>query len=117
MTAFLPTTRVDVARPTGSADAWGDDTGDVLTLPETQYRRVPAAVSEDRQRSFLATEARGGIVEYLTVRLRPGTDVREGDRLTTTEGLVLQVELVDVSAPLAGMTDVRCTARRVSSRS
>ena len=113
MTAFIANTRVDIARETGAVDAWDDETGAVATV----QTGVPAAVTEQAQRNYLGTDERGGQVEQFTVRLRPATDVREGDRLTTREGLVLQVETVTTAPALAGLADVRCTARRTAALS
>lgn len=111
MTAFLPSTRVTVTRSAGAVDAWGDQTAAVM---DTVATAVPAAVVERRQRTYQGTEARGGVVETFTVRLRPGTDVREGDRLTTTDGRVFVVDVVSTPDPVIGLTDVRVEARRIA---
>lgn len=114
MTVFIPTTRVDVLRPGTAVDAWGDPTG---AVGDPISSGVPAAVAEDLQRSYLATEQRGGIVEYFTVRLRPGTDVREGDQLRDRNGLVYQVDAVSNPPGVVGLTDVRATCSKAAATS
>lgn len=134
MTAFIPTTRVSVWR-WSSADAdgdgapdgmdkWGDPTDSSATsdAPEGSNQlvraSVPAAVAEDLQRSYQASSGREGVVEYYTVRLRPGTDVREGDRLIDRDGVrVYQVQSVSASPGLIGLADVRTTCTRVAATS
>lgn len=109
MTAFLPTTRVDVLRG-GATDTWGDETG---LGGATVAARVPAAITETFQRSYLATEGRAGVVESITARLRPGTDVREGDRLVDLNGTTYQVQTVTSPQSVAGLTDVRASCIRI----
>jgi len=113
VTAFLPTTRVTVYRSTG-LDAWGDETGLGGTAVATL---VPASVVEQGQRSYLPSEQRGGVVERVVVRLRPGTDVREGDRIEDQAGPVYQVESVSNPQAVACLTDVRCLCSRTAATS
>lgn len=116
MTTFLPTTLVDVIRPGTTEDAWGDETG---TGGTTVSAAVPAAIAENRQRSYLASEQRGGVVEYFTVRLRPTADVVEGDQLRDTRtGALYQVDAVSNPPAVVGVrTDVRATCRKTGATS
>lgn len=115
MTAFLPNTVVDIYRGTDT-DAWGDVTG---TGGTWVARGVPAFVNEDRQRSYLATGQRGGVVEFYTIRFRPGTDVQESDRVIVVpdETTTYQVDAVSDPPGVVGLVDVRCTARRIAATS
>lgn len=113
MTAFVANTRVEVLRG-GATDVWGDDTG---AGGSSVAAGLPAAVAEDRQRSYLASEQRGGVVEFYTVRLRPGVDVREGDRLVDETGATYVVEAVSDPPGVVGRADVRCTTRRTAATS
>lgn len=133
MTAFIPTTLMTVYRWSATGDdpdatndgrdPWGDpiDAGPNPADPAGENTTVatglPAAVAEDRQRSYLATEQRGGVVEYLTVRFRPGVDVREGDRLQDEAGHLYAVEAVSNPPGLAGRADVRTTCTKVGATS
>lgn len=112
MTAFIPNVRVDVLRGVDT-DAWGDET-DTSTVIAA---RVPACITEQSQRSFLPAESRGGVVQTYTVRLRPGTDVQEGDRLATLGGTVYTVDEVSSPASIVGLVDVRTVCRRASAHS
>ena len=130
MTAFLPTTRMTVLRWSSSAadgqgaadgrDLWGDPTDAAAgsTAPGgsnvTVADGLPASVAEDRQRSYAAQEQRGGVVEYMTVRFRPGVDVREGDRLLDSAGQAYLVEAVSTPPGLVGRADVRTTCTKVA---
>ncbi len=112
MSVYVPTTRVKVLRGT-TTDVYGDP---VDTSAEVATG-LPAAVAEDRQRSFLASEQRGGVVEVFTIRLRPNADVREDDRLVDDDGATYQVQAVSNPPGVIGMADVRVTAVRTGTRS
>lgn len=134
MTVFVPTTRMSVYRWSSSGvdgqgaadgrDIWGDPTDSDAADPTDPAGSntliaagLPAAVAEDRQRSYLASEQRGGVVEYLTVRFRPGVDVREGDRLIDPAGRAYAVEAVSNPPGLVGRADVRTTCTKVGATS
>jgi len=101
--------------------------GDELPANTTVETGVPAAISEGlgttgasqhTQRTFEPTEMRGGVVETYTVRLRPGTDVREEDRLVDERtGAVYQALAVYTPPNLVGLVDTRVVARRVAATS
>lgn len=120
MTAFLPTTRVDVLRGTTV-----NDYGDEVDVDTPVARGVPAAVAEARstvgaapQQTNLPASARGGVVERFMIRLRPGTVVYELDRLVDQRnGAVYQVTAVYNPQGPAGLCDVRCSALRIAAAS
>lgn len=114
MSAFIPSTTVSVLRSVSAQNAWGDDV-DTNTPIATG---LPAAVVEDKQRSYLASEQRGGVVEYFAIRFRPGTDVREGDRLLDERSTAIyQVDTVSIPQSFVGIPDVRCMTRRTAATS
>jgi len=113
MTTFVPSTRITVLRGSG-VDSFGDETDVDTEVAE----KMPAAITQDRQRSYQQVEARGGVVETFTIRLRPGADVTEGDRFRDeTSGHVYQVREVSNPPRLIGLPDVRVTAVRVGAQS
>lgn len=119
MTAFFPTTRVTVQRGV-EQDRYGEDT-DTATVVLTG---VPAAVTEgDRsgraaQQSGRPADGRGGVIDSYTIRLRPGADVIEQDRLVDERsGAVYQVTDVFTPSRLVGLADVRVHAIRVGATS
>lgn len=123
MTAFIPSTRVTIQRGELALSAYGDE------LPATTAiaTGVPAAVVEttssgtaasNSQVTYQPTDGRGGVVEQFTVRLRPGTDVVEDDRLLDERtGAVYQVRSVYGAHSLVGLADVRVTAVRTGAAS
>lgn len=113
MTAFIATTTVSIARPIGAVDAWGDE----LATASAVASGLPAAITEANQRTYQDTEARSGVVEVFTIRLRPNADAREGDQITDAAGRVFVVDQVSNPDRVAGMADVRVTARRIAARS
>lgn len=113
MTVFIPTTTVALLRGT-TVDTFGDEID--VDVPITTG--LPAAVTENAQRSYRRAEGRGGQVETFTVRLRPGTDVTEQDRLRDERtGAVYLVTSVSHPQALTGLADVRVTAARVGAAS
>lgn len=118
----MPSTTVTLYRGEG-VDTYGDPV-DVATV---LYSGLPAVISEGSrvpqmtqppQVSFHPADQRGGVVETYTIRLRPTTDAREGDRLMDER--TSQVYLVrDVLNPqsVVGMADVRVIAQRVGALS
>lgn len=121
MTAFIPTTRVTVERAELAADTWGDvrpSTVDLVT-------GVPAAITEGvslagarHQLTHQPVNGRGGVIEEYTIRLRPGTDVTEDDRLRDERtGAVYQVRSVFNPQSVAGLSDIRVIAIRTGAAS
>lgn len=114
MTAFIATTRVDLRRTTTpDVDAWGEP----VDADTTVATGLPAAISEDRQRSYLASGQREGVVDYYTIRLRPGVDVREGDRLVDAAGTTYEAQSVSTQPAVYGRSDVRVSAIRTGATS
>lgn len=114
MTAFIPTTRVTVQRGVLAADSWGDQRASTTVAASG----VPAAVTEGVQRSYQPSGARGGVVEAFTIRLRPGTDVTEDDRLVDERtGAIYQVRSVINPQTVVGIADVRVIAVRAGAAS
>src|SRR5690606_24421717 len=122
VTVFIPSTRMTVQRGTLAANEFGDE------LPATTAiaTGVPASVSEGlgstspqhTQRSFQPVEMRGGVVETFTIRLRPGTDVVEDDRLVDERtGAIYQVRACYTPPEIVGLVDVRVHAVRVAATS
>lgn len=113
MTFFIATTLVDVMRGTGT-----DEFGDVTDLSAVVEFGLPAAVTEGTQRRYRPTEERGDVVEQYTIRMRPGVDVREGDRLVSQrDRAVYLVQGVTRSHSIVGAADVRVTAIRAGFQS
>lgn len=122
MTAFIPSTRVTVQRGVLVANEFGDE------LPATTAvaTGVPAAITEglatstapNNQITYQPVDMRGGVLETFTVRLRPGTDVTEDDRLVDERtGATYQVRAVYSPHPLVGLVDVRVVAVRTGAAS
>lgn len=114
MTHFIATTRMTLTRGTTT-----NALDDVVDSAAPLYLHLPAAVVEDQQQSFIASQLRGGVVEMYTIRLRPDADVQEGDRLqdeTRTE-LIYQVQSVSNPPGVVGMADLRVTAVRTGAHS
>lgn len=121
MTVFIPTTRVTIERAEEAPDDWGDvrpSTTDYLTgIPAAIVEGVSATGSRG-QVTFQPVNGRGGVVEEFTVRLRPGTDVTENDRLRDERtGAVYQVKAVFTPQSVVGFADVRVIAVRTGAAS
>jgi hypothetical protein len=121
MSGFLPTTHVSIMRGS-TVNQWNDDT-DTDTVIDSG---LPAAVAEgvggsgggQGQVTFLPSSGRGGVVEQYTIRLRPRTDVEEGDRLLDERtGAVYRVESVFSPQAVVMAADVRVIATRTGARS
>lgn len=113
MSAFVASTTVTVLRGTAT-DAYGDE----VDVDTDVARRLPAVVTEQRQRTRQPSEGRGGTTETFTIRLRPTADVVEGDRLRDDRtDAVYQVREVSNPGSAVGFADVRVTAVRVSNQS
>lgn len=112
---FLPTAYLDIVRGTPSRNAYHD----LIASTTTVATAVPAHVIETRQARPGPENQRTTVVETYTIRLRPGTDVREGDRLTdSARGATYVVQsIVWAPSPLTPADDVRVTARRVTAYS
>lgn len=106
MTYYLPNTTVRVER--GEAT---DEYGDPIDSSTVHTEGLPVAITEIRQRSYQSSEQRGGQVEEFKIRLRPGIDVQEGDRLVDERtGERYQVRDVHHAPTVVGIADVRVTA-------
>lgn len=109
MTAFLATHQVDLLRG-DTTDAYGDpvDADNVVATD------LPASIIEQNRRVFVPAENRMTVVRMYTGRLRPGTDVREGDRLRDrADESIYLVEAVSAPASPIGLADVRVDLRRI----
>lgn len=109
MTAFIPTTTVDILRGE-STDGYGDpvDNDTVATSA------VPISIIEQNRRIFLPVENRTTVVRMFAGRVRPGVDVREGDRLRdTSSASIYLVEAVSRPASPVGLADARLDLRRI----
>lgn len=93
-------------------DPYGDPV-DAMTTPVLTSQ--PCALLESLQNTTNPSAGNEAFVEIATLRWRPGTDVREGDRaVDTTTGYVYLIDTVSKPLPLAQRADVRCSATRVS---
>lgn len=111
MTAFYPNTRVNVFRGT-TTDPYGDPV-DANTTPVLTSQ--PCALQESLQRTTNPSAGNEAFVETVTLRFRPLTDVREGDRaVDVTTGYIYLVDSISRPLPLAQNADVRCAATRIS---
>lgn len=123
MTAFIPSTRVTIQRGIALPNTYGDELPSLTEIATG----VPACVTEGTgsasggstsQRTWQPNEDRAGVLEEYTVRLRPGTDVLEDDRLLDERtGAVYQVRVVYNPQFLVGLADVRTTAVRTGAAS
>lgn len=113
MTVFIPTTLVNLYRLTDT-DEFGDPTDDNTVIT---YSDLPSVITEKTQRTFLPEELRLDIVQKYTIRLRPGTDVQEGDRLRDQySDSVYQVQEVYVSPTIVAAGDIRVSAVKVANK-
>ena len=95
-----------------STDDYGDPV-DANTVPVLTSR--PCALVESLQRTTNPSAGNEAFVETVTLRFRPGTDVREGDRaVDTTTGYIYLLDTVSKPHRLAWAADVRCSATRLS---
>ena len=109
---FLPTVSLDLIRGTTGRNAFSDLIASTTIIASA----LPAHVIETRQSRPGPEGQRSGVVETYTIRLRPGTDVREGDRLADTLRAITYVvqSVIWAPSPLTPADDVRVTARRVT---
>lgn len=122
MSAFIPSTRVTVLRGAAAPNSFGDelpaDTPIATGVPAAVAEGLGSSQSQNTQRSFQPADQRGGVVETYTIRLRPGTDVLEDDRLLDERtGAVYQVRAIYTPPNLVGLVDVRAVAVRVAATS
>ena len=111
LTAFMPNTRVNVFRGT-SNDPYGDPV-DANTTPV--LTSLPCALLESLQQTTNPSAGDEAFVETCTLRFRPGTDIREGDRaVDVSTGYIYRVDTVSRPLRLAQNPDVRCGATRTS---
>lgn len=112
---FLPTAYLDIIRGQPTRNAFADLIASTVAVATA----VPAHVIETREQRPGPENSRTTVVETYTIRLRPGTDVREGDRLTdSARGATYTVQTVVSSpSPLTPADDIRVTARRVTAYS
>jgi len=93
-------------------DPYGDPV-DAMTTPVLTSQ--PCALVESLQRTTNPSAGDEAFIETCTLRFRPGTDVREGDRaVDTTTGYIYLVDTVSRPLPFAQRVDVRCSATRLS---
>lgn len=113
MSWFLPSATVAIQR--GSKV---DEFGDEVDAKTVVAQGLPCLIAESVQRSFAPSEGRGGVVELYTLRFRPGTVLREQDRVVDERtGSVYLVTGVYSTSPVVGPPDVRAEARRVAAAS
>lgn len=114
MTVFVPNTLMSLHRDV-STDEFGDPVDD-NTVAESSD--LPAVITEKSQRTFLPEELRMDMVQKFVIRLRPGTDVREGDRLQDQfTNAIYQVQEVVVTPNVVMAGDVRVYAVKVAAPS
>lgn len=111
MSVFIPTTLLSLYRGTPTTDEYGDPVDDNQTIITAN---LPALITERSQRTFLPAEQRLGVINSYIIRLRPGVDVREEDRLRdqTTDSWY-QVQEVATMPLIIGVPDIRVTAIKV----
>lgn len=87
-----PNTSVDVLRDSDSVDrdAFGDETE---TGPAAAFSNEPALIVSEAVQSQVDGNMR--TIRRPIARMRPGLDVRAGDRLVDTSGAVYAVESVE----------------------
>lgn len=109
MSAFIPTTTVAILRGE-TIDEYGDPVDS-----DTPIRAgVPISLIERDQRVYVPAESRTTIVRHVTGRARPGTPIRERDRLRDERtGSIYLVEAVSRSGTVIGSPDLRLVLRRV----
>lgn len=114
MTVFMPTALVSLYRDVDE-DEFGDPIDDNVVITASD---LPALITEKSQRTFLPAEQRLGVIERYIIRLRPGTDVKEGDRLRdqATDSWYQVQEVINVPL-IIGAPDVRVTAVKVGNQS
>lgn len=119
MSTFLPTMRVSILRGSHPENTYGDrHPSTAVTANGVPAAAVETAVLGGSQTSFVPADERGGVVERYTVRLRPGTDVTENDRLVDeATGAVYQVLSVYQPQSSVGLSDVRVSAVRTGATS
>lgn len=109
MSAVLPNTTVSILR-----GETVDEYGDPIDSNVSVNAEVPISIIENSRRVFLAAEGRLTVVKEFIGRIRPGFDVREGDRLRDdNSGQIYLVE--GISNPMlgTGMSDQRISLRRI----
>jgi hypothetical protein len=111
MSVFLPTTLMSLYRGVSENDL-GEGTDNNVVIYASD---LPAVITEKSQRTWLPTEGRMTTVQRYIVRFRPGTDIREMDRIRDQfTNAWYQVQEV-INVPLViGAPDVRCAAIRVA---
>lgn len=95
-----------------ATDEYGDPVNE-NTIPVLTSK--PCALVESLQQTTNPSAGNEAFVETVTLRFRPGTDVREGDRAVDTRtGYIYLVDTVSRPQALAWLADVRCGATRLS---
>lgn len=121
ITVFIPSTTVTIERADEAPDTWGDvrpSTTDLRTGIPAHITAGVGLIGRTDQRSYQAVDGRLGVVEDFTVRLRPGTDVTENDRIVDERtGAVYQALAIFHSHPIVGAADIRVFAVRVGAAS
>lgn len=91
MSAFLPNCRVDIL----DTAFVKDDNGDLKPDDVVAAEGLPAFWAEKNQRTFDPVSGRWSVITAYQVKLRPGTEITEDQRLRRQpDGLVAQVNQV-----------------------
>jgi hypothetical protein len=122
MSVFRPNTTVSIYRAQSNQDEYGVTSDDNATFAASG---VPVAITEGfydsfqtRQEKFLPASQRGTLIEYFTIRFRPGSDIQEGDRVYDERNQIwFQVNSVIYQYALVGYSDVRAGATRIANTS
>lgn len=121
MTVFIPTTTVTIERADEAPDSWGDvrpSTTDLQTGIPAAVTAGVGLIGRTDQRTYQPADARAGVTEDYTIRLRGGVDVTENDRLVDERtGAVYQVVAVFHAQSIVGLADIRVMAMRVGAAS
>lgn len=112
MSAVLPNTTVSILR--GETI---DEFGDPIDSDDSVNAGVPISIIEYSRRIFLPAEGRETIVRQMMGRVRPGFDIREGDRLRDDRtGEVYLIEGISNPKLGTGISDFRIFLRRIDSQ-
>ncbi len=118
MTAFVPNTTVRVERDNTSPPGTGVEVegyGPDRSNWTPTATGAPAYLFEDSQRTWDPAAGRMTVREVVVIRLRPGTDVQDRDRLVDERtGSIYQVDSLTQEGSVVGVADVRAVTIRVA---
>lgn len=121
MSVFIPSTTMTIERAEEAPDGWGDvrpSTTDLQTGIPAHITAGVGLIGRTDQRTYQPVDGRLGVVEDFTIRLRPGVDVTEQDRLVDERtGAVYQAVAIFHSHPIVGAADIRVFAVRTGAAS